>query len=350
MERNKAVIDNSRIAALENDLRSSIIGQDEAISTVTSAVKRAEMGFIDHTRPKGSFLMLGPTGVGKTELTQCVAKSLYDSTDRIVRFDMSEFQNQSSLSILLGSNHGDKGMLAEKIDELNEKGGGIVLLDEIEKAHKKLSTVFLGMLDAARFTPADGQTRNLSKCYLVFTSNLGAAATLNGANLPYTRLERHMLAEAERHFAPELFARFSEKVVFRALNHAAIIGIANLNIQRFTNQMEVQHGLELCPINDEVSRLIIATGYNRRYGARPMRNAVYRILGDALTELALTGQESRPVEFTVAAGRVNAHYQAQEQSQEKPEQDKAETATEPAVYVPRNITYIKQRARGNGVV
>ncbi len=189
---------------------------------------RGELDLASASRPRGSFLFLGPTGVGKTELTIAFTRYLAGA-DKLFRFDMSEYQTQESLSLLLGGKLGEVGLLGTAVAKSTT---GTLLFDEIEKAHPRVLDVFLQVLDAARVTMASRDVLDLSGFYIVFTSNLGAAETLNLEHSSLATLERHILAKAQRSLRPELYARITEKIVFNRLGYNVQLDIARLHIER----------------------------------------------------------------------------------------------------------------------
>ncbi len=188
-------------------LVSRIRGQAEVIGRVAAVLQRAELGLTKPGRPKASFLFLGPTGVGKTELTLCFSEYLLGSGS-VHRFDMSEFQNQNSVGLLLGEHLGERGLLGSALDK---RQICTLLFDEIEKAHPRVLDLFLQMLDAARVTLADGNTLDLSGCYIVMTSNIGSAEIMGLHHSAYATMERHVLTRAQQSLRPELYARSDGK-------------------------------------------------------------------------------------------------------------------------------------------
>jgi ATP-dependent Clp protease ATP-binding subunit ClpB len=274
---------------LETRINGKIKGQPDAVKRLIRAVKRAETGFAKKGRPRASVLMLGPTGVGKTEITLAMTEALYGTTEgRIMRFDMAEYQLQDSLGLLLGTNKQEQGHLGDALDKLNALGGGVLLFDEIEKAHAQLSTVFLGLLDAARITMSNGETKDASNTYIICTSNLGSAAAIKMENVPYATLERYILKEAGRFFRPEVFARFNEKIVFRKLSYETQMEICRLFLE-----LEIKHARKAAGVreirhDEDVMRFLIRHGYDKFLGARPMRNTIENYLGEALANWKLT--------------------------------------------------------------
>ena len=203
---------NSQVAKLHGLLpllRQRIRGQDHVLPRIVSLLQRGELGLTKGLRPRGSFLFLGPTGVGKTEVTLNFTQLLCGE-DRLFRFDMSEYQNQESLAVLLGGKLGERGTLALAVEKSNT---GTLLFDEIEKAHPRVLDVFLQILDAARVTMASGETLDLSGFYVVFTSNIASAEIVGLQHSSFSTMERHVLGHAQQSMCPELYARITEKLV-----------------------------------------------------------------------------------------------------------------------------------------
>lgn len=268
---------------LENYLRSRIRGQDLILPRIVSLLQRGELGLQQGGRPRGSFLFLGPTGVGKTETAVAFTEYLMGK-DHLHRFDMSEYQRQESLALLLGGKLGERGLLAHACDKAKT---GTLLFDEIEKAHPRVLDIFLQILDAARVTIATGEALDLSGFYVVFTSNIGSAETVDLQYTSYTTMERHVLTCAQHEMRPELFARISEKLVFGKLDYDVQLEIAKLLLHRKLNFLR-HIGHELVA-DENVVPFLVRQGYHSRLGARPMRDAVEKALGDAVATSLLAG-------------------------------------------------------------
>ena len=234
---------------LEAHLCEQIRGQDYVISRVVPVLHRGELGLSTPGRPRGSFLFLGPTGVGKTELALAFTRYLFGN-EKLFRFDMSEYQTQESLGLLLGGKLGEIGLLGLAVAKSST---GTLLFDEIEKAHPRVLDVFLQILDAARVTMANGETLDLSGFYIVFTSNLGGADILNLQHSSFATMERHVLARAQQSLRPELFARITEKLVFDRLSYDVQLAIAKLHIDR---ELAFLRGKGFNLTADESDRLI----------------------------------------------------------------------------------------------
>jgi len=268
---------------LEQFLREEIRGQVHVIPRVVSMLQRGQLGLSKPGRPRGSFLFLGPTGVGKTELTQAFTRHLF-SAENLIRFDMSEFQTQESLGLLLGSRPGERGFLGGAYSRTNE---GTILFDEVEKAHPRIMDVFLQMLDAARVTVATGDTLDLSNFYVVMTSNIGSAELMSLQHSSDATLERHVLARAQQTLRPEIFARITEKIVFHRLSYDHQLEIAEKFLNREVHFLKTR-GHELT-VDAGVLSFLVRKGFHPKLGARPMRDAAEKLVGDAVAVDLLTG-------------------------------------------------------------
>jgi ATP-dependent Clp protease ATP-binding subunit ClpB len=253
---------------------------------VVSVLQRGELGLTKPTRPRGSFMFLGPTGVGKTEITLAFTEFLFGA-DKLFRFDMSEYQTQESLGVLLGARLGERGTLGMVYDK---SPSGTLLFDEIEKAHPRVLDVFLQILDAARVTMASGDTLDFSKHYVVLTSNIGAAEILHIQHSTQATMERHVLTRAQQSLRPEMFARITEKLVFNRLTYDNQLEIASLLL---ANELKFlrEKGYVLTP-SESVLPFLVRRGFHPKLGARPMRDAIEKLIGDAVTEFLLAGDNS----------------------------------------------------------
>ena len=261
-----------KLRHLEPHLRANIKGQDHVIPRICSVLQRGELDLAHPNRPKGSFLFVGPTGVGKTEITIAFTEYLCGS-DHLHRFDMSEFQNQSSVGLLLGSSSTDTGMLGRALDKNTR---GTLLFDEIEKAHPLVLDLFLQILDAGRITLASGETRSLNNYYIVFTSNIGAGEAMRMESSAFATIERTVLRRVDQALRPELVARINEKLVFNRLRYAIQREICELMVGR---EIERLNGMgHKLLIDRPMVETLVREGFHRTLGARPMRNVVDRIL------------------------------------------------------------------------
>ena len=272
-----------RLRQLQSHLSDRIRGQDHVIPRVVSALHRDELGLTTPNRPRGSFLFLGPTGVGKTELSLAFTDYLLGK-DKLFRFDMSEYQTQESLGVLLGGRIGETGLLGMVVAK---SVTGTLLFDEIEKAHPRVLDVFLQILDAARVTMASGETLDLGGFYIVFTSNIAAAEIINLQHSSFATMERHVLAKAQRSLRPELYARITEKLVFNRLNYDVQMEIARLHIARELSFLR-DKGFELA-LGHSVISFLMQRGFHPRLGARPLRDTVEKHLRGAVANAMLGG-------------------------------------------------------------
>jgi ATP-dependent Clp protease ATP-binding subunit ClpA len=272
-----------KLRNLEPHLKANIKGQDHVLPRICSVIQRGELNLAHPNRPRGSFLFVGPTGVGKTEITIAFTEYLCGS-NHLHRFDMSEFQNQSSVGLLLGSSSTDIGMLGRALDKNSH---GTLLFDEMEKAHPLVLDLFLQILDAGRITLANGETRSLNNYYVVLTSNIGAAEAMRMENSAFATIERTVLRRVDQVLRPELVARVTEKLVFNRLPYAVQREICELMIQNEAKRLR-KKGFEIRIAESEIE-LLIRNGYDRTLGARPMRNAVERFLQERAASIIETG-------------------------------------------------------------
>jgi ATP-dependent Clp protease ATP-binding subunit ClpB len=280
---NSAAHLHQRLQQLEKIMSERIRGQAHVIPRVVSVLKRGELGLTKSSRPRGSFMFLGPTGVGKTEVTLTFTEFLFGK-DSVARFDMSEYQTQESLGILLGARLGERGTLGMAYDKSTS---GTLLFDEIEKAHPRVLDVFLQILDAARVTMASGDTLDFSNHYIVLTSNIGAAEILHIQHSTQATMERHVLTRAQQSLRPEIFARITEKLVFNRLTYDDQLEIASLLLANELKFLE-KKGYTL-ESTEAVLPFLVRRGYHPRLGARPMRDAVEKLIGDAVSIDLLNG-------------------------------------------------------------
>ncbi len=287
-----------RLRQLQLHLSDRIRGQNHVIPRVVSALHRGELGLTTPNRPRGSFLFLGPTGVGKTELSLAFTDYLLGK-DKLFRFDMSEYQTQESLGVLLGGRIGETGLLGMVVAK---SVTGTLLFDEIEKAHPRVLDVFLQILDAARVTMASGETLDLGRFYIVFTSNIAAAEIINLQHSSFATMERHVLAKAQRSLRPELYARITEKLVFNRLNYDVQMEIARLHIAWELSFLR-DKGFDLTLGNSVVS-FLMQRGFQPRLGARPLRDVIEKHLRGAVADATLAEVSSRTLEFVVCANEL----------------------------------------------
>ena len=290
--------ENQRLRGLEDALKGRIVGQDKAVGAVARAIRRGRVGLGDPRRPVGSFLFLGPTGVGKTELCRALAENVYGSEDALIRLDMTEYMEKHTVSRLIGSPPGyvgydEGGQLTEKV---RRKPWSVVLFDEIEKAHEDVWSILLQVMDDGRLTDAQGRKTDFRNTIIVMTSNIGARAMTEGGRLGFEYreagaeekdMDEKVMAELRRTFKPEFLNRVDDTVVFRRLDRDDIAVIAGRMLEIVKKRFEgLGYKLEVTP---EAKSILTAEGYDEKYGARPLRRAIQTDIEDAAAELLLSG-------------------------------------------------------------
>ena len=304
-----------RLRDLEEELRRRVIGQDEAVSAVARAIRRSRLGLREAGRPVGSFLFLGPTGVGKTELCRALAAAVYGDEQAMIRLDMSEYMEKHSVSRLIGSPPGyvgyeDGGQLTEKI---RRRPWSVVLFDEIEKAHEDVWSILLQMMDDGHLTDSTGRRVDFSNALIVMTSNIGAKAITEGRSpLGFGSgeergegdMRRLVTEELRSTFKPEFLNRVDEIIIFHRLGQQDLLRITGQQIQCVKERFAA-HGLELT-VSAETAAFLARRGYDERYGARPLRRLVQHSLEDAAAELLLSGEAGAGdrLEARVEQGRI----------------------------------------------
>ncbi|MDF2446199.1 MAG: ATP-dependent chaperone ClpB [Moraxellaceae bacterium] len=282
--------EREKLLRMEDELHRRVVGQDEAVVAVSNAVRRSRAGLSDPNRPNGSFLFLGPTGVGKTELCKALARFLFDSDDAMVRIDMSEFMEKHSVSRLIGAPPGyvgyeEGGYLTEAV---RRRPYSVVLMDEVEKAHPDVFNILLQVLEDGRLTDGQGRTVDFRNTVIVMTSNLGSdiIQTLAG-EAQYDAMKSAVLEVVGRHFRPEFINRIDEVVVFHPLAEGQIRGIAEIQLERLRARLtERELGLE---ISEAAMLRLVAAGYDPVYGARPLKRAIQTLLENPLAQKLLQG-------------------------------------------------------------
>ena len=282
--------ERDKLLKMEDRLHKRVVGQDEAVSLVADAIRRSRAGLSDPSKPYGSFLFLGPTGVGKTELTRALADFLFDSDEHLIRIDMSEFMEKHSVARLIGAPPGyvgyeEGGYLTEAV---RRKPYSVVLLDEVEKAHPDVFNVLLQVLDDGRLTDGQGRTVDFRNTVIVMTSNLGSQHIQSMMGKPYDAIKEVVWDELKSHFRPEFLNRIDEVVVFHGLQSQHIEKIAGIQIQRLAARMEKQEmRLE---VSDAALAELARVGFDPVFGARPLKRAIQQQLENPVAKLILEGK------------------------------------------------------------
>ena len=295
--------ENAKLKKLEQTLHKRVVGQEEAVSAVARAVKRGRVGLKSPNRPIGSFLFLGPTGVGKTELSKALAEALFGNEDSMIRVDMSEYMEKHSVSKMIGSppgyvGHEDGGQLSEKV---RRNPYSVVLFDEIEKAHPDVFNVLLQVLDDGHITDSQGRKVDFKNTVIIMTSNAGAKAIVEPKKLgfaakedaasDYKKMKSNVMEEVKRLFRPEFLNRIDETIVFHALGEEHMKKIVTLMCNELASRAKSQLDVKL-KIRDSVKKFIVEKGTDAKYGARPLRRAIQTELEDKLAEAILNGDVS----------------------------------------------------------
>ncbi|MBQ9659015.1 MAG: ATP-dependent Clp protease ATP-binding subunit [Clostridia bacterium] len=303
--------ENEKLKNLEESLHKRVIGQEEAVEAVSKAIRRGRVGLKDPKRPIGSFLFLGPTGVGKTELSKALAEVLFGNEDAMIRIDMSEYMEPHSVSKLIGSPPGyvgfeEGGQLTEKI---RRKPYAVILFDEIEKAHPDVMNLLLQILEDGRLTDSTGRTVNFKNTVIIMTSNLGARLITDKKSLgfinsddtnktkEYEDTKKEVLAELKKELRPEFINRIDEIIVFHKLNDDEISKIIDLMLDEVKNRLVSQK--IIINLKPEVKTLIASKGVDKAFGARPLRRTVQSLLEDSLAEAILEGKLVKGNEATI---------------------------------------------------
>lgn len=296
--------EKDRVLNIEDELNKEVVGQSRATHAIARAIKRNKAGLSDASRPIGSFLFLGPTGVGKTQSAKTLAKFLFDSSDAMVRIDMSEYMEKHSVSRLIGAAPGyvgyeEGGQLTEAV---RRKPYSVVLFDEIEKAHSDVFNILLQVLDDGRLTDNKGVVVDFTNTIIILTSNIASDKII--ANKASKELDEMVLAELKNHFKPEFLNRLDDIVIFNALGFEQIEGIIDIFFADIAKKVE-QRGIEI-KLSENVKHYIAEIGFDALYGARPLKRALYEIVEDTLAELILEDKlhEGSKVEFDFVDNKV----------------------------------------------
>jgi ATP-dependent Clp protease ATP-binding subunit ClpB len=296
--------EKDKIIHVEEELNKTVVGQAQATHAVARAIKRNKAGLSDKNRPIGSFLFLGPTGVGKTQTAKTLAKFLFDSEDALIRIDMSEYMEKHAVSRLVGAAPGyvgyeEGGQLTEAV---RRKPYSVVLFDEVEKAHPDVFNMLLQVLDDGRLTDNKGVTVDFSNTIIILTSNIASDKIITHSGSP--ELEGMVMAELKKAFKPEFLNRLDDVVIFNALGKDEIKGIVDIFFNEIANKVK-ERDIELS-LSEEAKEYIAEAGFDPVYGARPLKRALYEIVEDRLADLILevTVKEGSRVEFTDVNGEV----------------------------------------------
>lgn len=301
--------ERDKLLSMESQLHRRVIGQDEAIRLVSDAVRRSRSGLSEPNRPYGSFLFLGPTGVGKTELCKTLAQFLFDSEEQLIRIDMSEFMEKHSVSRLIGAPPGyvgydEGGYLTEAV---RRKPYSVILLDEIEKAHPDVFNVLLQVLDDGRMTDGQGRTVDFKNTVVVMTSNIGSQTIQSMDYSDYVALKDTVMGEVKNSFKPEFINRIDEVVVFHGLGREDVSAILNIQLKRLASRLaSLNMGLD---IQNDVLDLLGESSFDPAYGARPLKRAIQSEVENPLSKLILEGQFSSgdTISIGVANGSLEFH-------------------------------------------
>ena len=281
--------ERDKLLRMETELHKQVIGQEDAVSAVSNAIRRSRAGLSDPHRPSGSFMFLGPTGVGKTELCKALALFLFDSYEAIVRIDMSEFMEKHAISRLIGASPGyigyeEGGYLTELV---RRRPYSIVLLDEVEKAHPDVFNLLLQVLDDGRLTDGQGRTVNFCNTVIVMTSNLGSEFINSHASENFDRVKEQLMNIVGVHFKPEFVNRIDELIIFHPLNAQQLEGIAHIQLNRLRMRLS-EHGYQL-QIDNTVMKWLIEAGFDPVYGARPLKRVIQQKFENTLAQHILSG-------------------------------------------------------------
>ena len=309
-----AETETQRLQKLEKILHKRVIGQDEAVTAVARAVRRGRVGLKDPGRPIGSFLFLGPTGVGKAELSKALAEVLFGREEAMIRVDMSEYMEKHSVSKLIGAppgyvGHDDGGQLSEKV---RRNPYTVILFDEIEKAHPDVFNILLQVLDDGRITDSQGRTVDFKNTVIIMTSNAGAGSIISPKRLGfaskddekqnYEAMKASVMEEVRRMFKPEFLNRIDEIIVFHALNKEQMKQIVTILFKELISRCQEQMGITL-KIRDSVKTHLVDSAYDVKYGARPLKRAIQTQVEDPLADALLSGEIRKGSQVTVTMRR-----------------------------------------------
>lgn len=303
--------ESKKLERLESELHKRVVGQEEAVTAVSRAIKRSRVGLKDPKRPMGSFLFLGPTGVGKTELSKALADIVFGSEDALIRVDMSEYMEKHSVSKMIGSPPGyvgfeEGGQLSEKV---RTNPYSVVLFDEIEKAHSDVFNILLQVLDDGHITDSQGRKVDFKNTIIIMTSNTGAQGIVDPKQLGFVtvsdetkeheKMKSNVMDELKKTFKPEFLNRIDDIIVFHALSEANVKDITGLMLKELKNRVQTQMDIEL-KFTDHAKKYIFGKGYDKKYGARPLKRAIQTYVEDVLAEAILRGDVKKGDTVTVS--------------------------------------------------
>ncbi len=297
--------EREKLLKMEDALHQRVVGQDEAISAVANAIRRSRSGLSDPNRPLGSFLFLGPTGVGKTELTKALAGFLFDSQDHLIRIDMSEFMEKHSVARLIGAPPGyvgydEGGYLTEAV---RRKPYSVILLDEVEKAHPDVFNVLLQVLDDGRLTDGQGRTVDFKNTVIIMTSNIGSPLIQSMAGQSYEEVKDAVFGELKNHFRPEFLNRIDEIVVFHGLDASQIGEIAKIQLKTLSDRL-AKMDLHL-QVSDQALAELAKVGFDPVFGARPLKRAIQQRIENPLSRDLLEGKFPPQTQIDVSVDPIN---------------------------------------------
>ena len=310
--------ENEKLKNLEDNLHKRVIGQKEAVTAVAKAIKRSRVGLQNPNKPIGSFLFLGPTGVGKTELSKALAESLFGDENSMIRVDMSEYMEAHTTSKMIGSPPGyvgfdEAGGLTEKV---RRKPYSVILFDEIEKAHPDVLNILLQILDDGRLTDSHGRIVNFKNTVIIMTSNIGARIITEKKTLGFSLLEenkeeaeyektkKEVMAELKKQFRPEFINRIDEIIVFHKLTSEEMEQITTIMLEQIRKRLE-EKNIEIT-IDEKAKNLIVTKGTDSNYGARPLRRAIQTIIEDKIAEEIIDGniKNGDKIRITEEKGKI----------------------------------------------
>ena len=315
--------ESAKLKKLEQTLHKRVIGQEEAVSVVAKSIKRGRVGIKSPNRPVGSFLFLGPTGVGKTELAKALAEALFGKDDAMIRVDMSEYMEKHSVSKMIGSppgyvGHEEGGQLSEKV---RRNPYSVILFDEIEKAHPDVFNVLLQVLDDGHITDSQGRKVDFRNTVIIMTSNAGAKAIVEPKKLgfgakeneaeDYKKMKSNVMEEVKKIFRPEFLNRIDDTIVFHSLNEEHMKKIVGLMCKELTERVKNQLNIKL-NIRDSAKKYIVEKGTDKKYGARPLRRAIQNELEDKLAEAILEGIVQAGDEVNVSSSKEGLKFATKE--------------------------------------